>query len=105
MILRAVEIEFKNISPSYQTEHQPITKNLSLHIGAVKDISKLLPRFHNVTDGTVAVNIAYLLRNTSHRLSTIRNAYCIYVMEYGQLVKAGQHEQLLEKNKIYTALW
>jgi ATP-binding cassette, subfamily B, bacterial len=41
----------------------------------------------------------------AHRLSTIRNADCIYVMEYGQLVEAGKHEQLLEKNGIYTSLW
>jgi len=41
----------------------------------------------------------------AHRLSTIRNADCIYVMEYGKLVEAGTHEQLLEKNGIYTSLW
>ncbi|MCC5634279.1 ABC transporter ATP-binding protein/permease [Nostoc sp. CHAB 5844] len=41
----------------------------------------------------------------AHRLSTIRNANCIYVMEYGQLVESGTHEELLEKNGIYTSLW
>ena len=41
----------------------------------------------------------------AHRLSTIRNADCIYVMEHGKLVEAGTHEQLLEKNGIYTSLW
>jgi ATP-binding cassette subfamily B protein len=41
----------------------------------------------------------------AHRLSTIRNADCIYVMEHGQLVESGTHEQLLEKNGIYTSLW
>ena len=41
----------------------------------------------------------------AHRLSTIRNADCIYVMEQGELVEAGTHEQLLEKNGIYTSLW
>lgn len=41
----------------------------------------------------------------AHRLSTIRNADCIYVMEHGKLVEAGTHEQLLEKNGIYTNLW
>ncbi|OKH45260.1 ABC transporter [Calothrix sp. HK-06] len=235
------EIEFKNITFSYQTEHQPIIKNLSLHIGAGKTIAivgstgsgkstlvKLLLRFYDVTDGTITIdginiqnldlhdvrrsiglvsqdvflfhgtvaeNIAYgsfgkrdeeiinaakiaeahefitqlplqyetivgergqklsggqrqriaiaraVLKNPpilildeatsavdneteaaiqrslekitvnrttiaiAHRLSTIRNADCVYVMEYGQLVEAGKHEQLLEKNGIYTALW
>ncbi|BAZ31626.1 ABC transporter-related protein [Cylindrospermum sp. NIES-4074] len=41
----------------------------------------------------------------AHRLSTIRNADCIYVMEHGELVESGTHEQLLEKNGIYTSLW
>ena len=41
----------------------------------------------------------------AHRLSTIRNADCIYVMEHGELVESGTHEQLLEKNGIYSSLW
>ncbi|WP_193197127.1 ABC transporter ATP-binding protein [Nostoc sp. MG11] len=41
----------------------------------------------------------------AHRLSTVRNADCIYVMEYGELVESGTHEQLLDKNAIYAGLW
>ncbi len=41
----------------------------------------------------------------AHRLSTVRNAHCIYVMEQGQLVESGTHEQLLAKDKIYAGLW
>jgi len=41
----------------------------------------------------------------AHRLSTVRNADCIYVMEYGKLVEQGRHEELLERNGIYASLW
>ena len=41
----------------------------------------------------------------AHRLSTVRNADCIYVMEYGKLVEQGRHEELLEQLGIYASLW
>jgi ATP-binding cassette subfamily B protein len=41
----------------------------------------------------------------AHRLSTVRNADCIYVMEHGKLVEQGTHEQLLEQQEIYASLW
>ena len=41
----------------------------------------------------------------AHRLSTVRNADCIYVMEYGKLIEWGRHEELLEKAGIYASLW
>ncbi|AFY74945.1 ABC-type multidrug transport system, ATPase and permease component [Synechococcus sp. PCC 7502] len=42
----------------------------------------------------------------AHRLSTVRNAHCIYVMDYGQIVEKGTHEELLEHHEgIYAGLW
>ncbi|AFY51202.1 ABC-type bacteriocin/lantibiotic exporter with N-terminal double-glycine peptidase domain [Nostoc sp. PCC 7524] len=41
----------------------------------------------------------------AHRLSTICHADCIYVMEHGQLVESGTHEELLEQAGIYASLW
>lgn len=41
----------------------------------------------------------------AHRLSTVRNADCIYVMEYGKLVEKGTHEQLIHQQGIYASLW
>ncbi|MBT9311910.1 ABC transporter ATP-binding protein [Leptothoe kymatousa] len=41
----------------------------------------------------------------AHRLSTVRNAHCIYVMDQGQLAEWGTHEELLSRRGIYANLW
>ncbi|WP_180974920.1 hypothetical protein [Fischerella thermalis] len=41
----------------------------------------------------------------AQRLSTIRNADRIYVMEYGRFLESGTDEQLLEQNEVYASLW
>ena len=41
----------------------------------------------------------------AHRLSTVRSAHCIYVMEKGELVESGTHDELLAQRGIYAGLW
>lgn len=41
----------------------------------------------------------------AHRLSTVRHADCIHVLDKGQIVESGTHEDLLKQNAAYAALW
>ena len=41
----------------------------------------------------------------AHRLSTVRFADCIHVLDGGRIVESGTHDELLKQNAAYTALW
>ena len=41
----------------------------------------------------------------SHRLVNVMDSDNIYVMEHGNVVESGTHEELLAKNNIYAKLW
>lgn len=64
----------------------------------------------NETEAAIQRSLEQITKNRTtiaiaHRLSTVRNADCIYVMERGKLVEWGQHEVLLEQQGIYSSLW
>ncbi|HEY9652532.1 MAG TPA: ABC transporter ATP-binding protein [Coleofasciculaceae cyanobacterium] len=64
----------------------------------------------NETEAAIQRSLEKITQNRTtiaiaHRLSTVRNADCIYVMEYGKLVEQGRHEELLEQQGIYASLW
>ena len=41
----------------------------------------------------------------AHRLSTVRHAHMIHVLDKGRIVESGTHAQLVEQGGIYAALW
>ena len=41
----------------------------------------------------------------AHRLSTIEKADRILVLDQGQLIEQGSHQELLNKNGLYTQLY
>lgn len=54
--------------------------------------------FENLAKDKTVIMIA-------HRLSTITDADCIYVLKDGKIAENGTHEELSEKNGIYTHMW
>jgi ABC-type multidrug transport system fused ATPase/permease subunit len=53
---------------------------------------------HELMQGKTVIAIA-------HRLSTLREMDRIIVLDKGQIVEEGTHEQLLKKGGIYAELW
>ena len=41
----------------------------------------------------------------AHRLSTVRQAHCIHVMEAGRIAESGSHDELVARGGLYAALW
>jgi ATP-binding cassette subfamily B protein len=41
----------------------------------------------------------------AHRLSTVRQAHCIHLMDAGRIVESGTHDELLAQGGAYAALW
>lgn len=53
--------------------------------------------------GSVRPNLMTVL--VAHRLSTVAHANVIYVLEKGQLIERGRHEELVQAGGLYAALW
>lgn len=64
----------------------------------------------NETEAAIQRSLERITKNRTtiaiaHRLSTVRNADCIFVMDEGLVVESGQHEQLIENDGVYASLW
>jgi ATP-binding cassette subfamily B protein len=64
----------------------------------------------NETEAAIQRSLARLVVGRTsliigHRLSTIRHAHCIHVLDNGRIVESGTHDQLLAHARTYAALW
>ena len=58
-----------------------------------------------VQDGMDALMAGRTTFVIAHRLSTVRNADCIMVMEQGRIIERGTHDELIEKKGRYYQLY
>ncbi|WP_338848999.1 ABC transporter ATP-binding protein [Massilia sp. W12] len=64
----------------------------------------------NETEAAIQRSLDVVTQNRStliiaHRLSTVRHAHQIHVLEAGRIVESGEHDSLLAKNGVYAQLW
>lgn len=64
----------------------------------------------NETEAAIQKSLATISRGRTviviaHRLSTVVNADCIYVMDQGRVIESGKHQELLAEKGRYQTLW
>lgn len=64
----------------------------------------------NETEAAIQRSLEHISRDRTtiaiaHRLSTVRSAHRIYVMDHGRIVEHGTHDALLAAGGMYAALW
>lgn len=64
----------------------------------------------NETEAAIQRSLARVTKNRTavviaHRLSTVRDAHKIWVLEDGKVAEAGSHDELVAHGGLYAALW
>jgi ATP-binding cassette subfamily B protein len=79
--------------------------NLLVFDEATSSLDSLTEEEISETIREVSIDKTHLTIVIAHRLSTIMHATNIFVLEKGNIVENGSHEELLELKGLYYALW
>ena len=79
--------------------------NLLVFDEATSSLDSLTEEEINETIRDISVRQDLITILIAHRLSTVLHADGIYVLERGQIVEAGRHEDLLDLKGLYYAMW
>ena len=90
-----MHLEHEEIALFFQIQNHQSVNHLYLQLETEAAIQRSLDILKK--DRTVIV--------IAHRLSTVRNADIIYVLENGSVVESGNHESLLDMEGVYSKLW
>ena len=80
----------QQVQPDGIGKHMVILQN--------RDEAKVQAAFAQLAKGKTVLMIA-------HRLSTVANADCIYVVQDGQIVESGTKDELCAQNGLFARMW
>ncbi|MBK9333210.1 MAG: ABC transporter ATP-binding protein [Ignavibacteria bacterium] len=79
--------------------------NLMIFDEATSALDSITEEGINKTIRDISAGGNHITIMIAHRLSTIMHADTIYVLERGNIIESGKHENLLEQKGLYYAMW